>query len=41
MQWCTLPVAVSPVLPGTLPVLEWFAQDWGYQGALTVSEESL
>ena len=25
--WQTLPVTVQPVLPGTLPVLEWFAQE--------------
>jgi 8-oxo-dGTP diphosphatase len=28
--WQTLPVTVVPVLPGTIPVLEWFAQDPGY-----------
>ena len=27
--WQTLPVTVQPVLPGTLPVLEWFAQERG------------
>lgn len=26
-QWQQLPVTVSPVLPGSLPVLEWLAQD--------------
>lgn len=25
--WQTLPVQVTPVLPGTIPVLEWFAQE--------------
>ena len=25
--WQTLPVAVAPVLPGTVPVLQWFAQE--------------
>jgi 8-oxo-dGTP diphosphatase len=25
MAWQTLPVQVTPVLPGTLPVLEWLA----------------
>ena len=25
MAWQTLPVQVAPVLPGTLPVLRWFA----------------
>jgi 8-oxo-dGTP diphosphatase len=31
--WQTLPVQVSPVLPGTVPVLEWFAAERGYAGA--------
>ncbi|MEK8028119.1 MAG: hypothetical protein RLY78_1767 [Pseudomonadota bacterium] len=34
MAWCRLPVAVSPVLPGTLPVLRWFADERGHAGAL-------
>ena len=34
--WQHLPVAVSPVLAGTLPVLDWFAQERGFQDA-TVS----
>ena len=25
--WQTLPVTVTPVLPGTVPVLRWFAQE--------------
>ena len=25
--WQNLPVAVSPVLPGTVPVLDWFAEE--------------
>ena len=33
MAWQSLPVAVSPVLPGTIPVLEWFAQERGFAGA--------
>lgn len=28
--WQTLPVAVQPVLPGTLPVLDWLAQERGF-----------
>ena len=28
-QWETLPVKVHPVLPGTVPVLEWLAQEKG------------
>lgn len=35
MAWCALPVAVGPVLPGTMPVLRWFAQEWGHGGPLT------
>ncbi len=33
MAWQTLPVEVSPVLPGTLPVLAWFAEERGFSGA--------
>lgn len=33
MAWQTLPVQVFPVLPGTIPVLEWFAQERGHAGA--------
>ena len=33
MAWQTLPVVVSPVLPGTLPVLKWFAAERGHAGA--------
>ncbi len=32
MAWCTLPVQVAPVLPGTLPVLRWFAAERGHTG---------
>ena len=28
--WQTLPVTVQPVLPGTIPVLTWFAQERGF-----------
>jgi 8-oxo-dGTP diphosphatase len=31
--WQNLPVRVSPVLPGTVPVLQWLAVDQGFQGA--------
>ncbi|MEY3611327.1 MAG: pyrophosphohydrolase [Pseudomonadota bacterium] len=31
--WQTLPVAVVPVLPGTVPVLGWLAQERGFSGA--------
>ena len=33
MAWQTLPVTVAPVLPGTLPVLAWFAEERGFSGA--------
>jgi len=33
MAWASLPVQVQPVLPGTLPVLAWFAAERGHQGA--------
>ncbi len=32
MAWQTLPVQVAPVLPGTLPVLRWFAAERGHAG---------
>lgn len=32
MAWQRLPVQVAPVLPGTLPVLDWFAQDASQKG---------
>jgi 8-oxo-dGTP diphosphatase len=32
MAWQTLPVAVAPVLPGTVPVLRWFARERGFEG---------
>jgi 8-oxo-dGTP diphosphatase len=31
-SWQQLPVQVAPVLPGTVPVLEWFAQERGHAG---------
>jgi 8-oxo-dGTP diphosphatase len=31
-SWQTLPVKVSPVLPGTVPVLQWLAQAQGFSG---------
>lgn len=33
-SWEQLPVRVSPILPGTIPVLEWFAQDRNHHGAI-------
>ena len=32
MAWQDLPVQVAPVLPGTLPVLAWFAEERGFSG---------
>jgi 8-oxo-dGTP diphosphatase len=32
MAWESLPVQSVPVLPGTIPVLEWFAQERGHAG---------
>ena len=32
MAWQTLPVRVEPVLPGTVPVLQWFAAERGFSG---------
>jgi 8-oxo-dGTP diphosphatase len=32
MAWQALPVEVHPVLPGTLPVLRWFAEERGFAG---------
>ena len=33
MAWQDLPVQVAPVLPGTIPVLHWFAQERGFTGS--------
>ena len=32
-SWQQLPVQVTPVLPGTIPVLAWFAADRNFSGA--------
>lgn len=32
--WQHLPVQVTPVLPGTVPVLAWFATEQGFSGAI-------
>ncbi|MCY4747116.1 NUDIX domain-containing protein [Pelomonas sp. UHG3] len=32
MAWADLPVQVQPVLPGTIPVLQWFAAERGHVG---------
>jgi 8-oxo-dGTP diphosphatase len=33
MAWQQLPATVKPLLPGTLPVLAWFAEERGFVGA--------
>jgi 8-oxo-dGTP diphosphatase len=33
MAWQRLPVDVRPVLPGTIPVLQWLAEERGHGGA--------
>jgi 8-oxo-dGTP diphosphatase len=40
MAWQSLPVTVAPVLPGTLPVLDWFAAEQGFVGATCVAGEA-
>ena len=40
MAWQTLPVTVAPVLPGTLPVLDWFAAEQGFVGATHAAAEA-
>ena len=32
MAWQDLPVQVAPVLPGTIPVLRWFAEERRFVG---------
>ena len=39
--WQSLPVRVVPVLPGTIPVLNWFALECGFAGATQASSELL
>ncbi len=39
MAWQVLPVTVAPVLPGTLPVLDWFAAEQGFVGPTCVATE--
>jgi len=34
--WQTLPVQVSPVLPGTMPVLNWIAEQNSFVGSVCV-----
>ena len=39
MAWQSLPVNVAPVLPGTLPVLGWFAAERGFVGPTCVAAD--
>jgi ADP-ribose pyrophosphatase len=39
MAWQSLPVTVAPVLPGTLPVLDWFAAERGFVGPTCVAAD--
>lgn len=34
--WQRLPVTVAPVLPGTVPVLAWFAAERGFSGSTQI-----
>jgi 8-oxo-dGTP diphosphatase len=36
--WQSLPVEVVPVLPGTVPVLTWLAEESGFLGATHQAE---
>jgi 8-oxo-dGTP diphosphatase len=40
MAWQQLPVQVHPVLPGTLPVLAWFAEEQGFVGETHAAGEA-
>jgi 8-oxo-dGTP diphosphatase len=40
MAWQILPVTVAPVLPGTLPVLDWFAAEQGFVGPTHITAEA-
>ena len=41
MAWEQLPVQVAPVLPGTLPVLRWFAAERGFAAATTAPDRGV
>ena len=41
MSWQSLPVLVSPVLPGTVPVLRWFAEERRHAGPIQVDAEQV
>lgn len=35
-KWSTLPVTQRPILPGTFPVLNWLAQERGFNGSVAI-----
>ena len=37
-NWAQLPVTVRPILPGTIPVLEWFVRERDFTGAIAINE---
>jgi 8-oxo-dGTP diphosphatase len=39
IAWQTLPVTVAPVLPGTLPVLDWLAAEQGFVGPTCIAAD--
>ena len=39
--WQNLPVSVDPVLPGTVPVLQWLAQECCFSGATYIEATNL
>ena len=39
--WQHLPIAVTPVLPGTFPVLAWLAEEVAYTGATCLAQNTL
>ena len=38
-SWQQLPVAVAPVLPGTVPVLRWLEEEWEERGKRALTSE--
>jgi 8-oxo-dGTP diphosphatase len=39
IAWQTLPVTLAPVLPGTLPVLDWLAAEQGFVGPTCIAAD--
>ena len=40
-EWQHLPIEVTPVLPGTFPVLAWLAEEVAYTGATCLAQNTL